>query len=134
MSNARKAAGTRWESAVRDHAQQRRLKAFRPAQAGAKDVSDVHISGLVAAQCKDHARFALSEWVADAEEQAENAGLPFGVVVAKRRRHSVGSAYAVMSYDTLLSLVRRLHVAEDLLSVSTAGPHYKRFLDEENTP
>lgn len=132
LSNPNKRKGTAWESAVRDFALKCRLKAFRPAQAGAADVGDVHIAGQLCVQAKDTASHRFGEWLSDAAEQAVNAGLPFPVVVAKRRRASVADAYAVMTLETLMSITRRLDMAERLLAVSTAAPHYRRFLDEEN--
>ena len=132
MSSANKKKGTAWESAVRNYANDRHLQSHRPAQMGAGDVGDVHTAGLLCIQAKDTASHRFGEWLADVEEQRERAGLPFGVVVAKRRRASVGDAYAVSTLDTLLALVRRLDVAENLLKYSTAGGSYQRWLDSED--
>ena len=112
MVNANKIKGTRYESAVRDHALERRHKAFRPAQAGAGDLGDIHISGLMALQCKDVTSWSVSGWLQDVEDQRQRAGLPLGAVVMKKRRASIGDSYVVMTYDTLLTMLQRLELAE----------------------
>jgi hypothetical protein len=131
MANANKRKGTVFESAVRDYAQRFRHRAFRPAQVSAGDIGDVHIDGLVCVQAKDHAQHRFGEWVADAKEQAMRAGLPFGVVVAKRRRASIGESYVVMDLDTFLAMVKRIHTAEALLPGNPfINSAYKRALTE----
>ena len=133
MPNANKKKGTAFESAVRDHANNRGHKAFRPAQAGSGDIGDVHVDGLLCIQAKDHAQHRFSEWLEDAHDQAARAGYPFAAVVAKRRRAGVGDAYAVMDLDTLLSLVRRLSLAEVFLSTDNhAGSLYRRSVERES--
>lgn len=115
MSNPNKARGTRWESAIRDYASGRGLHAFRAIAQGEGDVGDVHLEGIVCIQAKDDVSFSFSKWVKDVADQRLRAGLPFGVVVAKRRQQPVGQAYAIMSYDTLLEMTYRLKAAEDFL-------------------
>lgn len=112
MSNANKAKGTRWESAVRDY-----LRAFpglghvrRTPALGALDEGDLHMEpfGL---QCKDAARFDLSGWLEATQAQADRAGLEFPVLVIKRRQKSVGEGYVVMKLSTfarLADLLRHL--------------------------
>jgi hypothetical protein len=132
MPSANKRKGTAWESAIRDHAIKTGHKAFRPAQMGAGDIGDVHIDGLLCIQAKDTAAHRFGEWLSDVDEQRARAGLAFGAVVAKRRRCATGDAYAVMSYDRFLSLMKRLSFAESLIS---ADPYirgaYERLLTEK---
>ena len=109
--NPNKARGTRWESAVRDFLNSTGQDAHRVAQAGA-DVSDVHLNGLWALQCKDQAQQRYAEWIPAAEQQAANAGLPLSVVVHKRRNRPVGEALVVMSLDQFADLSNRLRVSE----------------------
>ena len=132
VANANKRKGTAFESAVRDYAQRFGHKAFRPAQMGAGDIGDVHVDGLLCVQAKDTASHRFSEWLQDVEDQRVRAGLPFGVVVAKRRRAGVGDAYAVMDVDTLLGLVRRVEVAEQLLWGTGQKPVYEQIVDERS--
>ena len=131
MSSPNKRKGTAWESAIRDFANANGHKSFRPAPLGAGDVGDVHVDGLACVQAKDTSTHRFGEWLEDVEEQRQRAGLPFGVVVAKRRRHGVGEAYAVMTLENHLALLRRLDLAERLIHTT---PHirasYSRLLEE----
>jgi len=122
MVNANKRRGTAFESALRDYAIKLRHKAFRPAQAGAGDIGDVHIDGLVCVQAKDVARWSVAQHLQDALDQAQRAGLPFAALVMKKRRASIGEAYVVMNYDTLLALLSRLELAEYFVQ---ADPHVR---------
>ncbi len=111
MTNANKAKGTRWESAVRDYLNSTGQSAHRIAQAGA-DVADVHLNGLWALQCKDQAQQRYAEWVPATEKQAANAALSYSAVVHKRRNAPVGDALVVMTLDQFSEITNRLRVAE----------------------
>ncbi len=111
MSNPSKAKGTRWESSVRDFLNSTGQSAHRIAQAGA-DLSDVHLNGMWALQCKDVAQQRYREWVDDVDDQRLAAGLNFGAVVHKRRNAPVGDGLVVMSLDTFAEITNRLRVAE----------------------
>ncbi len=111
MSNPSKAKGTRWESSVREFLNSTGQSAFRVAQAGA-DLSDVHLNGLWALQCKDATQQRYSEWVPAAGQQATNAGLTFSAVIHKRRNRPIGDALVVMTLDQFSDLTNRLRVAE----------------------
>jgi hypothetical protein len=113
MPNSNKRKGTRWESAVRDYLNSSGQAAHRIAQAG-DDVSDVHLNGSWALQCKDVAQQRYAEWVPAAEKQAANAGLQNSAVVHKRRNLSVGEALVVMTLDQFTDLTNQLRVAEML--------------------
>jgi hypothetical protein len=113
MPNSNKRKGTRWESAVRDYLNSSGQAAHRIAQAG-DDVSDVHLNGSWALQCKDVAQQRYAEWVPAAEKQAANAGLQNSAVVHKRRNLSAGEALVVMTLDQFTDLTNQLRVAEML--------------------
>jgi len=130
MSNANKAKGTRFESAVRNWLLDRRSKAWRPAQTGHRDVGDVHVDGMVALQCKDAAQQRYLAWVEDANEQAVNAGLPYGAVVHKRRGKTVGESLVVLDLETFHTMQRRLCIAEDFLFFSNARTAYESTIAE----
>lgn len=130
MSNSMKKKGSAFESAVRDYANSQGHKAYRPAQMGAGDIGDVHIDGRACVQAKDTASHRFGEWLQDVEEQRARAGLAFGVVVAKRRRHPVADAYAVTTLETYLSLLRRLDMAESLINVTPHRANYERMTKE----
>jgi hypothetical protein len=120
VSNPNKAKGTAWETAIT-----RALNAFvgglygvrayRPAQSGAQDTGDVHGVSPFVVQAKDDKSHRFSEWLDDVEAQARRAREPFGVVIVKRRRLSVGRAYAVVSFATWVRLLLRLRRAESFL-------------------
>ena len=127
MANANKRKGTAFESALRDYALKLRHKAFRPAQAGAGDLGDIHISGLMALQCKDVTSWSVSGWLQDVEDQRQRAGLPLGAVVMKKRRASIGDSYVVMTYDTLLAMLQRIELAEKFVQVD---PYIRNYWKE----
>ncbi len=111
MTNPNKTKGTRWESAVRDYLNSTGQSAHRIAQAGA-DLSDVHLNGMWALQCKDVAQQRYAEWVPAAEQQAANAGLMFSAVIHKRRNRPLGESLVVMTLDQFSDLTNRLRVAD----------------------
>ena len=110
MPNSNKRKGTRWESAVRDYLNSSGQAAHRIAQAG-DDVSDVHLNGSWALQCKDVAQQRYTAWVPAAERQADAAGLKYSAVVHKRRNLSVGEALVVMTLDQFADITNELRVA-----------------------
>lgn len=58
----------------------------------------------VAVQCKNTTRIDLTV-VDEAEAQAANAGVDYGVLLQKRRNSSPGRAYVVLTYDAFLRLI-----------------------------
>ncbi|MGW3724856.1 hypothetical protein [Streptomyces sp. NPDC000851] len=92
MANPSKARGTRWESAIRDylngllgysHPTDWRL-VKRQAQEGAKDVGDLHAWPFIL-EAKDVKSPAVPTWLRQADQEAVNAGFPYGVVIHKVR-------------------------------------------------
>lgn len=109
MTNPNARKGAKWEADIREHARKSTdLSIFRLRQEGFTDVGDLHLAGLFVIQAKDDVSHNFSGWLNDVEEQRSAAGLPFGVVVAKRRRYNAGKAYAVMDFDTLLRVAEAL--------------------------
>tara|TARA_R100000808_G_scaffold4752_3_gene15072 strand:+ start:13773 stop:14102 length:330 start_codon:yes stop_codon:yes gene_type:complete len=100
VSHPNKVKGTRFESAVANY-----LDGVKPypverrALHGASDRGDLVGVPDWSIECKDRQSWAkeLSSFVYEAETQAENAGVPFGAVVVKRRGRPVADAYVVMS-------------------------------------
>ena len=107
MTNPNKAKGSQWE---RDVVAYLRANGFPYAERrfGAGQQNDkgdiVGIPG-VTIEAKNHAKFALSDWLAQAEEERKNAGNKFGVVVVKRRGKSAGEGYVVMTLETFCEIV-----------------------------
>lgn len=143
------AQGTRWETKVTRYGLEKGLELRRAVQAGRLDVGDIHGLPDTVLQAKDAAGHRLAEWVDAANEQAGNAGVPWGVVVAKRRRGPkssgrVGSAYAVLDLDTLFDIyldliegreaIARLEALEDMGLLSGASAAVEVLDDEEVGP
>jgi hypothetical protein len=107
-SSANKKKGTRFESEVVQY-----LDAAKPypverrAQHGAFDRGDVIGVPDWAIEIKNVADWSkrLGSFVAEAEMEAGNAGVPFGAVVIKRRNDSVGRAYVVMSLEQFVEVL-----------------------------
>jgi len=134
MSNANAARGARWEVAVFNFLLKLfgRARVARPHQEGYEDVGDLHLAPF-ALQLKDEQKITLSSYVNDAEKQAKAAELPFGAAVVKQRTKGVGRAYVVMSLDTFVKVVERLHRAESLLA-RHAPEVYHREHAPQNEP
>lgn len=123
MTNRHKQKGTRWETAIvraldAFFARRFGLKPYRPAQAGWRDVGDIHGLSPFVVQAKDDRSHDFSGWLDGPKGvtvQADNAGETFGVVAVKRVRRPVGAAYALMRLDTWARLLVRLRRAEALL-------------------
>lgn len=106
------AAGKRWELAAAKYAEAKfheaghtHVAVRRRAALGLhEDEGDLFGIPGVAIQCKNTTRFDLT-MVDQAQQQAQNAGVPYGVLLQKRRNSNTGSAYSVMTYDALLSML-----------------------------
>lgn len=116
MSSRNKRKGTTWESAIVTFLNGRlgttpadgELFVRRQAQHGVKDIGDLHAVPFCI-EAKDEAKHTFSEYIRQANKEAQNSGLPFGVAVVKKRNANVKDGYAVMDLDTfarVLALVR----------------------------
>jgi len=114
-------AGKRWERDAAKHATARLAAAgiipdsqpvTRRASIGKHD-DEGDLFGIpgFAIQCKNTTRVDLTV-VDEARQQAANLGVDFGVLLQKRRQSSVGAAYAVMTFDTLLDIIVKLNRRE----------------------
>lgn len=109
VSNPNKEKGTRWERAVETHF---RAEGFpevtRIRGRGAKDEGDLGGLRSFAIECKDHARPAWHDFVRQANEEARNAGKPFGVAVVKKRQAKTEEALVVMDLATFTRLLQHI--------------------------
>ena len=109
--SAGKQKGTRHESSIvaflRDHGF---TFADRVPLSGSRDRGDVTVGpGSPVIEAKNQARHSFAEWLDEANQEAQNAGAPFGVVWAKRRgKGCAGDGYVVMDGH---SFVKLLHEA-----------------------
>lgn len=106
---ASKQKGYRWEAEFREFARRWLPDITRNGglygQADRGDFSGV--PGWVL-QAKNHREFRLSQWLKEAEEQAENAGAEWFAVVVKRRGKGPEGGYFVMSIPKGLELIDQL--------------------------
>lgn len=105
-----KQKGTAWESAVVRFLNDAGIRAYRPAQNGARDVGDVHGVSPFVIQAKDwrDVTSALREGLDGVQLQVRNAGETYGVAVVKRARKPAADAYAVMRLEDLAALILQL--------------------------
>ncbi|BCJ41695.1 hypothetical protein GCM10010168_53070 [Actinoplanes ianthinogenes] len=117
MSNAAKAKGTRWETALAAFFRTAGIGAYRPAQAGFRDVGDLHGLDPFVGQAKDYKSWqdAIREGLDGAEKQKLHAGQLYGVAFIKRARRGAGAGYAVTTVATWARVLIRLRRAEELL-------------------
>lgn len=113
MSHPSKVKGTRWEREVADYLDsQLPYQVERRALHGTEDRGDILITGGPGAdfalECKNTLDWSkkLSKFLREAEAEADNANVPFGAVIVKRRQHSVGDAYVVVSLRQFAEMLR----------------------------
>lgn len=104
--------GTRFETQVADYMRSRlHMPIERRAKCGSKDRGD--ISGFrigpwdCVVECKNRKAMDLPGWLAEAEDERENACASYGVVIHKRRGYgdnNMGGTYVTMTLDTLLDI------------------------------
>jgi hypothetical protein len=141
---AEKAKGTRWEREVvtalsAAFGRQYGLDPHRAAPTGARDSGDIHGVSPFIVQAKDWRSWedAIRIGLDGAEEQRVTAGEDYGVVVVKRARRPVGSAYAVTTLATWARLLLRLRRAESLLAAldpTVAEQHRARTQEDSRAP
>lgn len=122
MANPNKRRGTRWESEFAKFLNQELelvtpdgefldptspLNVRRQAQQGMNDVGDLWVIPFVV-ECKNTARHELPAYVRQAEQEARNAGLSFGVAAVKVRGRGPQDCLVVMSGATFARVVKAL--------------------------
>ena len=109
MSNPNKRKGDTFELAVLHHVQTTGHPTATRTRAGyARDWGDIHLDtrASVILQCKNHARWALPEWLQQLTAQALAAGARHAALVIKRRgTGAIGRSYAVLELDDYLALL-----------------------------
>ena len=122
MANPNKRRGTRWESEFANFLNRElglltpdgefldptsSLNVRRQAQQGMKDVGDLWVIPFVV-ECKNTARHELPAFVRQAEQEARNAGLSYGVAAVKVRGRGPQDCLVVMSGATFARVVKAL--------------------------
>lgn len=111
MPSPQRDKGSRFELAVQDHVQAHGFPWAEKTRAGyERDYGDLHLEPItraVIAQCKNHNRITLPEWLVQLRRQVEASGAEHGFLVVKRRGvQDPGKSFAVMELDELLRLLR----------------------------
>ncbi|WP_116210120.1 hypothetical protein [Streptomyces olivoreticuli] len=111
MANAHKAKGTAWESALRGYLNEgltdRNAQVRRNVQTGVNDIGDLDAYPFTG-EAKAVKAYDLADFVEQANREARNAQMPFGVALIKRPRKGVGDGYAVMDVRTFRRVRARL--------------------------
>ena len=84
----------------------------RPAQTGARDVGDLHAWPFVL-ECKAEKAMRLPAYIAQANQEALNAGFPYAVAVVKAPRKPVSASYVVMDLETFSRVLYELRQLDD---------------------
>ncbi|MEU1200159.1 hypothetical protein ABZ446_28590 [Streptomyces sp. NPDC005813] len=82
---------------------------------GSKDIGDVSGYYLHAAELKAEKTITLSDYVAQANREAINAGQPYGCAIVKRRMKGVADGYVVRDVATDVRLMNRMRDMEEAL-------------------
>ncbi|MFD4397878.1 hypothetical protein [Kitasatospora sp. NPDC058478] len=132
MANRSKVKGTAWETAVADYLNEQ-LGQYRPdwkdgdrvvrwkdpldpdnvrrnVQESAADIGDLNVRPFCG-ENKAEKSYDLASYVRQAEAEAVNAGMPFGVAYVKRPRAKTEDGYAVTSIRTHAAIVKALREA-----------------------
>jgi hypothetical protein len=107
VSNASKRRGTEWETAGVRYLRENVLRGDdirRVAQTGRLDIGDAHARPFCL-EFKNVAKIDLAAFVDQAETEALNAGLPYGVAVVKRRGKGPAAGYVVTSLATFARIL-----------------------------
>ena len=82
--------------------------AERRALHGNLDKGDINSGAPLVFECKAAKRHELSGWLAETEQERQNAGADFGVLVVKRQGHATGAEqYAMMRFEDMVKLLKQ---------------------------
>lgn len=105
MANPSKRKGTQAESAVVEYMNENGWSVERRALGGSKDKGDI-AGAPVVIEVKNCATASLAQWIAEADAEAQNAGVDLGVVWHKRRgKGSPADWYVTMTGESFLAML-----------------------------
>ncbi|WP_458085775.1 hypothetical protein [Streptomyces malaysiensis] len=125
MANRAKAKGTAFETLVCNYLNEQLgltdadgkfhdflspLNVKRQAQVGAKDVGDAWAPPFCL-EMKDTAQHDIPGYIRQANTEAANAGLPYGVAIVKKRRANVADSYVCMDLATFARVLSHIRKA-----------------------
>lgn len=109
MGNKSKAKGTAWETAIVNYLHDSgSFRARRKTLSGNSDKGDIEVLSVpnVVIEAKNERSYKLSEWVKEANVEAKNADVEFGVVwMHQTGKSNPADGFVVMSGDTFLRLL-----------------------------
>jgi hypothetical protein len=108
VTNKSKAKGTSFETSLLPAIKDKQPLAERRVLNGAADKGDFYVPGedRFVIEAKNEKAMSLSGWLKEATVEAENAGVPHGVVFHKKRGVTdPREQYATMKVGTFLDLV-----------------------------
>ena len=108
MANAAKRKGSAWETAIVTYIRAFGLRAQRIPAGSADDQADIFVADPAwpAIQAKNCAKFDLSAWVREVNQQKVHASRTCGVVWAKKRGTTdPGDGYVIMDGATFMHLM-----------------------------
>lgn len=115
MSAANKAKGSLFERQIEDYLNETGVRARRLPRAGSKDIGDVAVElrsdRVLVLEAKNRKTQAMSEWLDEAEVEAENYEakydkVTYPLVVTKTRQKGIGDARVTMRLDVLVHLLK----------------------------
>lgn len=118
--NRSKAKGTAGETSCVNYLSDEGIYSHRKTLSGSSDKGDIAIpinGGHIVVEVKNEKKTTLSEYVDEANAEAENARALFGVVWHKRRgKGSPGDWYVTMDGKTFIKILNELKTTHHVLS------------------
>jgi len=122
--NTSKSKGTSWETAIVNYLNAAALNARRLPPAGNVDVGDIAVDDApwLTIEAKNARIYSFPEWIREANTEADNAGVPTGIVWAHRNgKGSPADGFVVMDGDTFRELLIRFVRLGDIPERQLAG-------------
>jgi len=110
MTSPQKIKGSAYEREVAKALTEDGIPAERAYGAGRPDdVGDISGIREWVIECKNHAKFSLPQWLAEAEVERQNAKKKYGAVFIKRRGKSAKESYVLIDYNTFVQILKELN-------------------------
>jgi hypothetical protein len=106
-----KQKGTMAETAVVQYLKQFWPNVERRALQGSKDTGDIAGIPNVIIEIKNHKNYKIPEWIKETEQERENAGVPYGILIVKPNRvgtTKVGEWWAILPAEQIASMISEL--------------------------
>ena len=108
LMNKSKAKGTSFETDCVNYANEQGYEAIRKVLSGAEDKGDIQLRKDIILECKAAVKFDLSGWMEETNIQKANSKSKWAFLVVKRPRKNVSKSYAIIEYDQLLELLKKV--------------------------